>query len=339
MLSEAKSQVLKNHVSTQLSLESFLRAMLFRSDIDVLNYILHADNKYALVILSQSKMIKNLGLSRSTIYRAIQRLMGLGLLWMKNQGYKKACLFKVSPIFHRNEYRERLRHMFSAFKWLSVRCLNPIVGKFVKVGDTLLSRVMNYNIYNGLSRDTADHVFIPTFLLDSAVDHPTTQKGREMNTTQPIPEIIRTQLGFLNLSKWGQIALTAFPNEAIDYAIKAYRFASPQDPFKWFYAVCMEYCKIHDIKPDFATVNTLKSELRQPENARMTLDKTLKRENLQISPKDVSYSQSKEEDRRTRLTPEKYKEALEEIKQRNEEYHRQRLMQKGNHGIKLSTLD
>lgn len=92
-----------------------------------------------------------------------------------------------------------------------------------------------------------------------------------MNGDNPIPQSIRT-LKYLNLTKWGQIALTVFPDAAINDTSMRYNAAQGiKDPFKWFYKLCDEYCQREGIEKNWTRYNVLVEYFKMPHDARMTL--------------------------------------------------------------------
>lgn len=64
---------------------------------------------------------------------------------------------------------------------------------------------------------------------------------------------ITTGLQSIRLTFWGQIRLSCFPDEAILYADQElFRVATPpQDPFKYFRAICERWCKENQIPGDW----------------------------------------------------------------------------------------
>jgi hypothetical protein len=86
----------------------------------------------------------------------------------------------------------------------------------------------------------------------------------------PIRQSIR-ELKFLSLSRWGQMELMQFPDKAIEYAARASKMAKPRDPFRFFIALCYEYCRNNDITPAAATTIAMVKEYKRPENFTMTL--------------------------------------------------------------------
>lgn len=117
----------------------------------------------------------------------------------------------------------------------------------------------------------------------------TVRKEEKVMNENPVREAIRN-CTMLNLSKWGQLKLMAFPDEAIQYAYKALASANPRDPFKWFISLCLTYCKQNSIAPDWNTMLNLCREHGMPDNAPMTLGPLLKP--VQKTPKQDTHRNS-----------------------------------------------
>ena len=66
----------------------------------------------------------------------------------------------------------------------------------------------------------------------------------------------------LSLTKWGQIALSAYPDEAIEYAdqIVSNSKTSVKNPFAFFVSFCKKYCEGKGISPDFGLVLRLEEK-------------------------------------------------------------------------------
>ncbi len=134
----------------------------------------------------------------------------------------------------------------------------------------------------------------------------TVRKEERVMNENPVKESIRN-CSMLNLSKWGQLKLMAFPDEAIEYAYKALNSANPRDPFKWFVSLCLTYCKQNSIAPDWNIMLNLCREHGMPDNAPMTLgpllrpiQKTPKQEghrNSTVPSHFADYAQRKEQER------------------------------------------
>lgn len=73
----------------------------------------------------------------------------------------------------------------------------------------------------------------------------------------------------LNLSKWGQIKLSIFPDEVLDYATKALHNSSDvNDHFAWYFAICLKYCALHKLDLDWQLFYSLSEIHSLPDDAK-----------------------------------------------------------------------
>lgn len=83
----------------------------------------------------------------------------------------------------------------------------------------------------------------------------------------PIPPSIQ-KLKSLNLTKAGQIRLTCFPDEAIEYAAEKLKYAkNARDPYALFFSVCKEYCQNNQLFPNWERVKSLMQKYTITEDA------------------------------------------------------------------------
>jgi hypothetical protein len=76
----------------------------------------------------------------------------------------------------------------------------------------------------------------------------------------------------LNLTQWGKIRLSAFPEAAIRYAEKEMKGAKGlREPFSWYFSVCLKYCKQANLKLEWGRVTDLEIQMGMPESAPMLI--------------------------------------------------------------------
>lgn len=81
---------------------------------------------------------------------------------------------------------------------------------------------------------------------------------------------IRDITDSLRLTKWGQIRLSAFPDEAILYTTQRFfleRKSRIINPFGWFKTVCIEYCAENNIVPNWHFMYQLAEAYQMPSDA------------------------------------------------------------------------
>ena len=97
------------------------------------------------------------------------------------------------------------------------------------------------------------------------------QSSRKIYGENPISPVIR-KLKELNLSKWGQIKLSAFPDEVLKDSYEKLKYhKNIRNKYNWFFKLCLNYCHREGIKPDFNWSNMLAKSYKMPIDAPMIL--------------------------------------------------------------------
>lgn len=101
----------------------------------------------------------------------------------------------------------------------------------------------------------------------------TTKKESKMEQPAWITPTLKSVTQTLNLTKWGQIRLSAYPDQALFHALTVFKASkSPkQDLFKWFGSVCNEWCKKNNKSPDWSLMHRLAVENSMPEDPTLIL--------------------------------------------------------------------
>lgn len=72
----------------------------------------------------------------------------------------------------------------------------------------------------------------------------------------------------LKITPWGKIKLSMFDDRTIEHALRALsERRNVQDPFKWVFKVCLEFCRQQHISPDLAWYNEVTMRCGLDENA------------------------------------------------------------------------
>lgn len=101
----------------------------------------------------------------------------------------------------------------------------------------------------------------------------TTKKESSMEQPKWVTPTLNSVTKTLNLSKWGQIRLSAYPDQALFHALNALKASkSPKnDLFKWFGFVCNEWCKKNNVSPNWSVMHKLATENEIPDNPTLIL--------------------------------------------------------------------
>ena len=232
---------------------------------------------------TQSTIAERTGRSRGFVNRTIGLLTKIGVL-AKNYRHKTSCQYKVSNWFRNEKVRSALNSLFMAFVLFPVPLrtnpsLEPINFELLKVIQsarwkgrvTQQEDIFKYNNQVRIPyKETSDYIAklqreimkIPRLTIhDAAHQH-----------IYEIPEILK-KIPALNLSKWGQIKLSCFPDKAIEYAYKQVEYAKHMDDkFRWFFKLCRDWCEDNNVRPNWERAQRLAQAYCMPDKAKMVLD-------------------------------------------------------------------
>ena len=239
---------------------------LTRTQRNLIEILIRWSLKYKHVYFRQDTVASILKISRQHCNRLIQWMRDCGLL-VSEYRHKLSCHYTLSSFFFTPSIQSRLRHIFRPLRALSLGLLCSISSDVTQYIDKL-----NKNLTN--------------LIVKRQTDESSMQFTQKYHGDKPVSEAIRG-LKTLNLTRAGQIKLSAFPDEAILDAANAFKYAKKvKDPFGWFFKLCLEYCKRNEIDPDWsfmhALVDKYKISLSAPMigiSAPAVRDKTVRPEN------------------------------------------------------------
>ncbi len=269
MTHKSQQHVLKGNIkiSASVPLEKnpigLIRALNHKQQ-RFLDMLLRFYKAYGVVTLSHKTMAKRVGVCISTIKRYIIFFENLGLIKTFYR-HLKTLIIDVTDILFRPHVRTALAVLFRclAFTFSLQLLASPAFEirplKVAPDHDELLININGVNFINSTvcsvgesssyvcacarEGQTADKK------TENCTEH--TKKEREAMTVNGIPDYIR-EISCMKLTDAGQIKLSAFPVEAIEYATKTMKMAgNKRDPFRWFFKVCNDFCKESNIQPDW----------------------------------------------------------------------------------------
>jgi len=250
--------------------------ILLPSDLKVLNALAAFTHNFSITFPSQKRLAELTKLTDRTVRRSLDRLREAGFV-STYQRWNNSLLYKMADIFQDCDVRRALANVCPTFKFLAIFFLfspNPTVQS-----DDV--RLRN-NLFINLPSVTQSHDYItgketkPYDYIKNTSKLKTTKSQsvrRPMAEYGGISQVIR-ELKFLNLTKFGQIKLSAFPDGAILYATDQYKKSrnKPKDRFAWFFTVCGRWCQINNIEPNWKYLEELKERHHMPDGARMTFE-------------------------------------------------------------------
>lgn len=251
--------------------------------IAVLNAILHYSNCYNQLFPSQERIAQRAKCTRQYVNMVLKEFEIQGIL-IKVYRKMESCIYKLNPLFYLKRLREKLKEFFPAFRWVPRKLLIPfLLYNSIWTGAQILFKIVDLTL--SLKRR---EIYIYPFCLSvrqgsvrarGADGQKKTKKWKENlqpvrkmkpkrrtsmeQFTQiaypdsPIPPYIR-EVSEISLSKWGQMKLTCFPADAVQYARgKIALFKKARNPFAYFFTCALEYCKANDIRPDWTWMENL----------------------------------------------------------------------------------
>lgn len=242
-LNQTKYEVIKKHLTPL--------------QIEILNILIRYCHKFKTVFISQTLIAQLLGCNRSTVNRYLKRLAQLQLI-KKNSRYRETSVYQLCDVFIL--YAHKLRHLFSALKyvWNIQDLLSWLPSKkdvlkhnFLKMSHLVLDKYIKYSPVHKLTRDRG-------VMMTNSVEK------------LEISPALRKVTEILHLTKWGQINLTCFPEEALEFALKNY---SNSTSFNTFFLNALNFCRDHNIEPDFNLLAHLKRKYHMPEHANFVYEK------------------------------------------------------------------
>ena len=244
-----------NIVSHLKSLTNFQREIFGR----IASYFFSCDS----VHVSQSTLALEVGCCRYTVIKALDKLEGQGLIMSCYRHYDTK-LYKLSPFFLSKKVIWRLKSLFVAFRaaYLVLLTQLKILGKRYKEK----KRKEHRNWAEFRKEMRMNEMLRKDKILNKIKSHNLDEN--------PISEAIRSIKG-LNLTKWGQIRLSAFDDETI-YAVSEEfnKHAHIRKPFNWFIAACKRYSQAHKRPTDWGWVRDLEIAFKMPLNASMVQTET-----------------------------------------------------------------
>lgn len=249
----------------------------------VLNDFLVWNESYEDMYSAQSTIAQRLGKSRGFVNKTIGLFVDLGLL-ASNYRHKTSCQYKVSNWLKDVKVRAALSSILSAFVLFPVPIrsetkLEPINWALLKTVQmarwngtiTQQKDIFKYNNQVIIPyKETSD--YISKLQRDIMIIPRSTIHDAAHQHIYEIPEILKN-VPELNLSKWGQIKLSCFPEKAIEYAYKQVEYAKHMDDkFRWFFKLCRDWCDDNGVRPNWERSQRLSRSYCMPDNARMVLD-------------------------------------------------------------------
>ena len=209
------------------------------SACEVFNLLCFLERKGMLAFPSQEYIAKKIGITRVHCNRIIKELAQKGFIEKFTRRWH-SCIYRIHPSFWLPIIRERYYPFFRSLQWICIAVLmSPFPGYVTHILKRREELRKNSFSYIRLSKKGR------TILEQNQFIHSMTES--------PWPSHL-SEIKSLNLTKWGQIALSIYPQAAIEYAdSRGQHVKSAADPFKYFTSLCKQYCFDKSIEVKFET--------------------------------------------------------------------------------------
>jgi len=220
----------------------------------VMNYLFSLMVQGRQIYLSQDRIAWYAGCSRQWVNGVLRRLEAAGVIVVQYR-HMTSCRYWVSTYFWQPSVRRVLMPLFKAF-YLSM-CV------YLTQYNIQGSKDSTDNYSYGIERSFYNYNLSPCMKEGQCMER------NGLMGLNPVPAYIRG-ITEIVLTKWGQLRLVAYPEEAIAEArVRLTAAKEVRKPFAYFEQVCIEYCQWQGIEPNWALRNKLMRHFNAPEDPKL----------------------------------------------------------------------
>jgi|GEM_PF-4777309 hypothetical protein len=225
-------------------------------EAQAMSIIIWFSNNCNSIYFKQEWLAKQLKITRQTANKVLSSLRERGYI---NSEYRHmtSCVYKISDYFLFMPVREALSHLINAFKYVSLSVITASILHSEIISKFRATQVKSPFVYiKSLSHWISKGGGLSTKkVVKKSKDHVAHRKRKGFSMNNPIlPEI----MAIASITMHEKIQLSAFPREAIIYALKAIRQSKNiKSVFKWLRFVCKDYCSCHGLEPDYEWASQL----------------------------------------------------------------------------------
>jgi len=199
----------------------------------------------------------------------------------------------LNSYFMTEEAERTLGDIFESVKYLTLSLLMVTGSLFspYSIANENYERVNNKAIWikNNLESRSAGENFVGRYIVRKLVKKGTVVMD-PVRVIEHIPKRIR-DIKVIKLTPHGMMRLLCFSDEAIDWAEQRMneRKKFIVDVFSYFVQLCMEYCKIHNIEPDYEQFNLVKESYGYRDDKPMVHVNVVYRSKTLVTPQQKQF--------------------------------------------------
>ena len=281
----------------------FYLKLLTPSHLRVMDAFVYYDNKHGNIFPGQQEIANIAGISYNHCNKKIKELITWGFIEKETRGYRKSLQYYLNPMFKDKSIRARLSKYIPSLRWVPlitlmavslllsnnkvqleynepIRERNIFIYPYPTVIDSYTvkaSQTYGLGLNKNLQKEKKNGFNMNAFEKKNILEQIANKKYENV-----VPSYIK-ELKNLNLTKWGQIRLSVFPEQAIKFANDCLKTTAVQCKFSFMIKLCMDYCRKNDIRPDWKWQNKLFEVLHKPDNASMFLQKNITKQNIETT--------------------------------------------------------
>ena len=217
---------------------------------DVLGYLTQISASHPIICPSQRTIAKKVGKCDRQVRRYLDELLERGLI-STYQRWNNSLLYRVDPVLLSLKVRNVFAKFTKSFKLIPLMLLSS-------------TSAMRSDVHLDISYIYLSNIVSP---------YTAGSGGHKMVTSSGISDVLRS-ISCIRLTKWGQIHLARYPDEALMHAQKEFQRHKARgtllaDHFAQFKSLCEQYCTDRKIYVDAGKSIRLNMIFPAPAGAKM----------------------------------------------------------------------
>lgn len=258
------SNITRNPIQSQ-----YLSGINTEFQIEIMDFFIRSQSRHDILFPSQTCVANVIGCSRKTVNRAMKYFDELGVITKKKR-FNKTSIYTINKSIYK--YAHILKHKFKSLNWVlglsfMLSCLPT--QKDVQQRQNRLNVPSSISSYVGNKKNLVSYTVEErgvTFAAPQTRVKVKFKRRRIMNKVEISP-ILATITKRLKLTKWGQIKLICFSDDALKHAYNEYQHTNNlSNSFNWFFMTANRYCIEHNVEPDWKTYYELIEYYKMPKD-------------------------------------------------------------------------
>lgn len=240
----------------------------------VVNFLLKLNSKYDKIFPSQANIAMWIGCSRKTVNLILKELDEQGWVKKIQRKTRQTCIYVISTKFNLladfPEARKKLPGLVNYWYKLTLgyfmngpgkKLVEPKVTPYKEENSTYKYTSVSVSKMNSLLGDLKNR-FINKSLKKE-------EERMESSPTFNVSPLLRDITNRIGLTKWGQIRLTIYSDQALEETLRNYKpCILPEDNFVWFETYCHGVSIRNNLPIHLELYDTMKKRYNMPSNAK-----------------------------------------------------------------------